>query len=265
MAGGLCLQPRLLRSREASAPEVTPSAQGPGPDQGFPSSESSGKASRTWRCPGGGGPASPVGGGPALPRGGDPASPGGGDPAPFPQASEGGEQPTRKKGLTLWPKSVTEAGAEQAGHETCASPLQGGEGRLGHAFQDSEGNRCWQCALSPRKLTMTSPRDDRHITESRGSPGLTSGPARVVSDQPERRRSGNGGPLLGDTLASSAGRRRRWLCWEGWAVGPGVGGTRPSPVAESPGDHSPREAVGGRFRDKTTGWAARTGVDSDPG
>ena len=42
-------------------------------------------------------------------------------------------------------------------------------------------------------------RDDEHIAESRGSPGLTSGPARAVSDHHEQRRSGNGAPSRGRT------------------------------------------------------------------
>lgn len=120
VAGGFCLQLRHLRSCEASAPEVTQSTRGPGPDQGCPGSESSGKASRARRCPGGGGPCT--------------LRPG---PRRWGAAHTEG-------GPTLWPKSVTEAGAEQGGQETCASPLRGGEGRHGRVSRDSEGNRRWQ-------------------------------------------------------------------------------------------------------------------------
>ena len=95
-----------------------------------------------------------------LPKGeGTPLLQGEVDPAHFTQAPEGGERPTRKEELTLWPKSVTEAGAEQGGQETCASPLRGGEGRHGHVSRNSEGNRCWQSGLSPCKPTMTSPQE----------------------------------------------------------------------------------------------------------
>ena len=74
VAGGFCLQLRHLRSCEASAPEVTQSTRGPDQTRAAPALRAAGK------------------------RAGPGAAQGEVDPAPFPQAPEGGERPTRKWG-----------------------------------------------------------------------------------------------------------------------------------------------------------------------